>query len=877
MASPANGRDFLQVLEASQLLRREVLDEVKPQLEKYAAVDPKRVATALLRNKIITSYQARQLLAGRYKGFYVGKYKTLATIGAGGMGKVFLSEQISMERLVALKVVGQIKRKDRREQVMARFKREAKAVAALRHENIVHAYDFDDENGIPYIVMEFVEGLDTAALVGKVGKLPVAQACDIIRQAADGLYHAHQAGLVHRDVKPGNLLVDPNGVVKILDLGLCSAFGGNTDDSITVDVDQLGTVDYISPEQAIDSHNVDHRADIYSLGATFYGLLAGRPIYMDKSATQKLLLHQTTDPDNISTLVPEVSPELSAIVHKMLAKKPEDRFQSAAEIAKALKPFSKQSDPAYPATLIKFKRNEFEAFVGHSPAAGDVTVGSLKENDSAVLKGKSGTASGANASQIIMNDSMDDLESFAAIEDVTEFAIRMPARKRRKKKKGSRTKSRKSHILTDNPILSAGVGVLALLLVVFLSTIAFRSPAESSEGVQTSSSGVTDSGPKNHADWNDSLTKLPRSKSLLGHYAFRPTDHHGTSVANAARQTPLKPLQLKGAKWVSGRWPQKGGLEFHGNRTTEYASLTKEDRKHLDFLSSTTVAIWFRVHEFDTSGQTLLAKGGLTWRLQRLDQTNRLVFCLNGPQVPGDTAPRNSPKDKSLYRLEGRTNVNDGQWHHAAIVLNTERQPPEMRLYIDGKLDNRRNAVIPHVNNADVWVGSNGEHVYRENGNNNAQLSRTFNGIVDEVVIWKTALKDHEVQRACALGIPPKTKGRRPRTTPASQPKTKRLPIIEAIDRDGNGVFSAEEIDQSAASVKALQSSNPGGITRKELFGNNNQNNWKKLKLVLAIDPDGNSFLSMREVEAIPERLRALDKNKDGRVNYPEFGKPSSK
>jgi len=311
MANPQTGAEFVALLEKSQLLRSDVLDKIRPQISKHNASDPKRLAKTLIKNQLISEYQARQLLAGRYKGFYVGKYKILAVIGAGGMGRVFLSEQVSMERLVAIKVIGQIKRKNRKQEILARFKREAKAVAALRHENIIHAYDFDEENGVPYIVMEFVEGIDTATIFQKFGRLPYQHAVEYARQAALGLQHAHEANLVHRDIKPGNLLVDTRGVVKILDLGLCSAFGDQNDDSITVDQDQLGTVDYIAPEQAVDSHSVDHRADIYSLGATLYSLIAGQVLFPGKSTTQKLLLHQTTDPQPIQALVSAVPAELA--------------------------------------------------------------------------------------------------------------------------------------------------------------------------------------------------------------------------------------------------------------------------------------------------------------------------------------------------------------------------------------------------------------------------------------------------------------------------------------------------------------------------------------------------------------------------------------
>ena len=320
MGAPATGREFLDLASRSQLISSEIWSKLTPQLTHHESGAPKRVATTLIKNQVITEYQARQLLAGKHKGFYLSKFKMLEVLGAGGMGKVFLAEQITMERLVAIKILGRVKRKRQEKEMLARFAREAKAVASLNHPNIVHAYDFDQENGLPFIVMEFVEGIDTARLVAKTGNVPWQQAADFGAQAASGLGHAHAAGLVHRDVKPANLLVDAEGTVKILDLGLCSAFDTTRDDSITTDQDQLGTVDYVAPEQALDSRNVDARADIYGLGATLYALVTGRPLFPDKSTAQKLLLHQTEAPTPIEQINPEVSSDLIAVITACLRR-----------------------------------------------------------------------------------------------------------------------------------------------------------------------------------------------------------------------------------------------------------------------------------------------------------------------------------------------------------------------------------------------------------------------------------------------------------------------------------------------------------------------------------------------------------------------------
>jgi serine/threonine-protein kinase len=225
---------------------------------------------------------------------------------------------------------------------LGRFHREAQAIASLDHPNIVRAYDVDHEmdgdTPIHFLVMEYVEGRSLHEVIQQDGVLSFPRAADYIRQAADGLQYAHKAGLVHRDIKPGNLLLDLNGVVKILDLGL-ARFSADTDDhSLTVAHDEkvLGTADYLAPEQALDSHKVDARADIYSLGCTLYFLLTASPPFTEGTLAQRLMAHQTKAPPPLGEKRPDVPTSLAAIVMKMMAKRPEDRYQSAAEVSEVL-------------------------------------------------------------------------------------------------------------------------------------------------------------------------------------------------------------------------------------------------------------------------------------------------------------------------------------------------------------------------------------------------------------------------------------------------------------------------------------------------------------------------------------------------------------
>ncbi|MBC8116619.1 MAG: serine/threonine protein kinase [Candidatus Saccharimonas sp.] len=302
--------------------------------------DSVAIATAFVDRQALTEWQSEKLLQGRHKGFLLGRYRLLSLLGAGEMSAVYLAEHIMMERRCAIKVLPANKVQDT--SYLGRFHREARAVAAMNHLNIVRAYDVDKqtESGteIHFLVMEYVEGRNLEQIVKDRGPLDYVTAVDTIRQAADGLGHAHQLGMVHRDVKPGNLLIDNQGIVKLLDLGLARFFKSDDEESLTIKHDEkvLGTADYLAPEQAIDSHQVDARADIYSLGCTLYFALTGHPPFTDGTLVQRLLAHQTKTPQSVSYERPDVDASLLAILGKMMAKKTVDRYQSALEVSEAL-------------------------------------------------------------------------------------------------------------------------------------------------------------------------------------------------------------------------------------------------------------------------------------------------------------------------------------------------------------------------------------------------------------------------------------------------------------------------------------------------------------------------------------------------------------
>ena len=298
------------------------------------------IAEAMIAKGTITPWQSEKLLQGKFKGFILGRYKLLNLLGKGEMSSIYLAEHTRMKRKCAIKVLPANKVRDT--SYLGRFHREAQAVASLDHTNIVRAYDVDTETEggveIHFLVMEYVEGKDIEKLLEIRHQFAVIEAADYIRQAAEGLSHAHENGLVHRDIKPGNLLVDTKGVVKLLDLGLARFFRDTETESLTIKHDEkvLGTADYLAPEQAVDSHAVDERADIYSLGCTLYFSLTGHPPFTDGTLVQRLLAHQTKAPPPIRKQRPDVPESLVAIVEKMMQKRKDDRYQSAAEVAAAL-------------------------------------------------------------------------------------------------------------------------------------------------------------------------------------------------------------------------------------------------------------------------------------------------------------------------------------------------------------------------------------------------------------------------------------------------------------------------------------------------------------------------------------------------------------
>lgn len=334
---------FWTLCRKSQLLPERRLREVRrlafSEIKGESDSDPRAAARMLVARGDLTRWQAGQLLAGRHT-FVLGGYLLLERLGKGGMGSVYKARQLSMSRTVALKLLSR-KLADNAE-ARARFVREMQSVAALDHPNIIAAVDAGQERGIYYLVMEYLPGRDLAEYLKQFTRLPVRWSCECVRQAALGLQHAHDHGFIHRDIKPSNLLVAGEGaqeprLVKVLDLGMARPVE-NREGGLTQLGQVLGTPDYISPEQGRDSTTADIRSDIYSLGCTLFKLLTGEAVFQGETTFDKLLARMSQDARRVRSLRPEVPVWLDDVVARMVARNPSDRYQTPAEVARALDP-----------------------------------------------------------------------------------------------------------------------------------------------------------------------------------------------------------------------------------------------------------------------------------------------------------------------------------------------------------------------------------------------------------------------------------------------------------------------------------------------------------------------------------------------------------
>ena len=329
---PLPPSSLFELLRSSQLLSPDELRALDGLGRHYS--EPADLLAAVLRRGWLTVYQARELVAGHGRELLLGDYLLLEHLGEGSTSRVFKARHRPSGRVVALKVLrGRLLTPE----IIARLRQERRHGTRLEHGNIARTFGAGRAEDAYFLVMEYVEGKDLSRLVREQGPLPIGRACDYARQAALGLEHARERGLVHRDMKPSNLMLESgSGAIKILDLGIaCLAESGPVTALRTA-----GTPDYVAPEQVFGSGRAVPRSDVYALGCTLYHLLTGRPPFPGGTQEEKLLRHSREEPEPVETLRPELPSGLAELVRKMMAKTPQDRFATPGAVAKSLERFA---------------------------------------------------------------------------------------------------------------------------------------------------------------------------------------------------------------------------------------------------------------------------------------------------------------------------------------------------------------------------------------------------------------------------------------------------------------------------------------------------------------------------------------------------------
>lgn len=777
MPNPASAEEFIRLAEESGVVEKAELDKALKGLEGQGAAlsDASTLANSLVSSHTLTRWQAEKLLEGRHQGFVLGKYRLLSLLGKGSMGTVYLAEHLMMHRQVALKVLPF----DHVEQpaFLDRFLREAQAGAALDHPNIVRAYDVGKENegkrDVYYLAMEYVDGDDLSALVRKQGPLEFVKAADFLRQIADGLDHAHDKGLVHRDVKPGNLLVDRNDVVRILDLGLAVFHSKDQDEAASLTVTNndhlLGTADYISPEQALNSHEVDHRSDIYSLGCTFYFMLTGHPPFRHGTVPQRLLAHQSKEPAPISESRPDFPEELARIARKMLAKSPADRYQSCGAIAEDLTNWLRQhTDRSWQAAHLE------------QPAT---TNGSVLEGPSRA------------------NGSSDTIAGPSPFGDEPEHAVPVAA-------VVSRANSKDSRAIR---IAATVVGLLLLIagVALFLNSDSGRadndeptipgpasvaqedetttppgkiddvdspgpqvtetvsSPAETPEEVQpTEPESVPQPMPaplSPFEKWQELSSKLKSDPTTVLYLSFEEPGEGTEPVPNETTNGKIDELKLtphQPLEWTAGRWSDVPALRFGGTQEGQYLAVSNEDSAAFNITGSLSAMAWVRIDSFPQQCRymTIVSKGDYGFRLARMEQSPGLAFAVNryvgkGQQLPPEFSPMTEVFDREIT-------MDDGNWHLAVGVVDADDDEVTVSLFVDGELLDRKASEAPmRPNPAQVLIGANSFFLRdlertRANGIKVFEHARQFQGDIDEIAVLGRALSAEEIRQMYEIGRP---------------------------------------------------------------------------------------------------------------------------
>jgi serine/threonine-protein kinase len=326
--------DLIPVLRSSGILGDRQLADIRDKvLRGTYPLDPVSLAERLVEDEVLTVYQARRFLNNKPHGLLVGRYIILDRIGSGSMGRVYKAHHQMMDRIVALKIIAPEIASNQK--VVARFQREMKLVGRLDHPNVVRAFDADQLNKVLYIVMEYVPGQSLGERL-KRGPIPAAEMFEYAAQAALGLAHAHEQGMVHRDVKPSNMLLTADRKIKILDLGLGVLMEADSNATFaTADGIAVGTVDYMSPEQTL-GRELDGRSDLFSLGCSMFHLMTGKLAYPGESPIDRLGRRLSARPTPITDHIPDFPSPAARVLDKLMATKPQDRYASAREAAEVL-------------------------------------------------------------------------------------------------------------------------------------------------------------------------------------------------------------------------------------------------------------------------------------------------------------------------------------------------------------------------------------------------------------------------------------------------------------------------------------------------------------------------------------------------------------
>ena len=367
--------DFLSNVAKSALIPSEDLERARAETASEPQADAAiRCARLLIRRGALTSYQANKLLSGATRGFFLGGYRILRPLGEGGMGKVFLATRNhDGGQQVAIKVLPP-KRAVEESNALNRFRREMDLSQRVQHPNLARTLDVGNDGDVYFMIMEYIPGESLYQVVRgkKGGPLRVVDTARFFLKVLDGLDAAHQAGLVHRDIKPSNIMVTPDGDAKILDLGLARALGEES--PLTRPNVVIGTLDYASPEQLGNAAKADRRSDLYSVGCTLYFTLAGRPPFEGGDVVNKIFKQRMDDPEPLERVARGVPPAFAAIVRKLMAKNPDDRYQSCTELRTDL---ARWTDPARVHAILG---DEADA-----PRAFQLPVAELEEDDLRLL------------------------------------------------------------------------------------------------------------------------------------------------------------------------------------------------------------------------------------------------------------------------------------------------------------------------------------------------------------------------------------------------------------------------------------------------------------------------------------------------------------